>query len=618
MLSSNSTFVKTEIPVWQTSTKSLIFRAAELLLVLAIWKTFSLLAAVQDRFTSYIVFSESPIQKASFVWSRGLSKDAFLVISFSAICGAAQLYGTLLWAMDAPGYVTQTQLTPASPTAVSLLNGREYIVSYTVSPDNITDTDLAEELSVNLFRRGTNLTLTGSFDQGVPEIVPPPRLGAGPRIWLDDEGWSVTTDSTLHISVKMGATDVLDDQLACEHSDRENATLAWRTYNCTFKSEWIPDLLQKIVGIPEVHWNAAADLAVETPTFSKIDPMKDDIWASLGRGSGTEVRIHMFTVTKGHRRHTFVSTIIKTSVAAINGELPEDEVEDLIRRTNSLDPQKQKEEEPAMSEILKTIMAAQKNNRSATVGVAYAKDYLVLESSWDLLLRDDFPGNTFAGVFRYTNVNITLIRSETIPEPPVPFESCKNAFQNQAVGGRVVSTDCFGPGAFAPNDIFYFGQVDTSAALHLRGLGHSPYESSAAALDPLLYTWVVQNAERLTRLLLSRGYTLGLDPKLVTVQLTTTTPGISYIQLFLALLAPLLAAISWGSLWLFASGYWSSSFLVNLLAATRADCSNGSKGPRVVCQIPDIRLKMQLGSVKMSTDTGVFVHQDDEMPTSDA
>jgi hypothetical protein len=177
MLSANSTFVDTIFPVRDNSVKSLLFRAAELLLVFAIWKSFSLLAAARNRFTSFAVFSESLAQKAYFVWCRGFTKDALLVGAFTAMYAAAQLYGALLWAMDSPGYVTQARQVAASSLSTSFLDSPEYIVSYKVTPNslNATDAQLAEALSVSLFRPGTNITLTGSFDQGTPEAVPSPR-----------------------------------------------------------------------------------------------------------------------------------------------------------------------------------------------------------------------------------------------------------------------------------------------------------------------------------------------------------------------------------------------------------------------------------------------------------
>ncbi|KAK4249178.1 hypothetical protein C7999DRAFT_30391 [Corynascus novoguineensis] len=125
---------------------------------------------------------------------------------FTVMYAAAQLYGTLLWAIDAPGYVTQTQLTPASSALAPLLDQPEYIVSYTVTPSrfNITDAELAGALSVNLFQPGANVSLTGSFEQGTPETLPAPqRPGTGPRIWLDTEGWSVTTDTYFHVAVNL-------------------------------------------------------------------------------------------------------------------------------------------------------------------------------------------------------------------------------------------------------------------------------------------------------------------------------------------------------------------------------------------------------------------------------
>jgi hypothetical protein len=119
---------------------------------------------------------------------------------------------------------------------------------------------------------------------------------------------------------------------------------------------------------------------------------------------------------------------------------------------------------------------------------------------------------------------------------------------------------------------------------------------------------------------LSRGYALGLDPELVTVEYTTATPGISYLQLFMVLLAAMLAVAGWFSLWFCTSSHWSSSFLVNLLATTGAAVpvhqARNKQEPGVVCHIPDIHLEKQHGIVGLRTDSGVFAHQVDGLPTS--
>ncbi|KAK3988900.1 hypothetical protein QBC44DRAFT_242469 [Cladorrhinum sp. PSN332] len=604
MLSSNATFVRTEIAVWQNSTKSLIFRAAELLLVFAIWRLFSLLAATQNRFTSFLVFSESPLQKANFVFSRGLSRDALLVGSFTVVYAAAQLYSAALWAVDAPGHVLRTQQDLASSASASFLDKPEYKVTYTVTPSslNVADAELAEALSVNLFRPGANITLTGSFDRGTPETVPVPRSGAGPRIWLDDDGWSVTTDTYFHVLVNLGADNGLDNQLDCGHADVGQA----RFYNCTFDNQWTPDLLQQVVGTPSVHYNEQADL---TAKFGTIQPARDDTWTAIGRSSGAALRIHMFTVAKGNRRHTFVSTIVKSSIVSLDGEIPESEMKDLMYRVSGPGPGQETAVDEGIAAALGTLTAAQKNGQSAAIGwvLGDQSPNQLLEGFWEMLSMDRRPGETFARVFRFTSVNMTLLRSETISTPPAPFEPCSNSYyQNEAYGGRVTGTDCIGAADLARPNVTYFGQVDTSAVLNLDGLDKPPFGSSAAALDPVLLPWVNQNLDKLTNLVLSRGYALGLDSNLVTIELTTATPGISYLQLFMVLLAALLALASYVILLFCASGHWSSSFLVNLLTTA---VYTRKKEPGVACHIPDIHLDKQDGRMELRTDTGVFTHQ---------
>jgi hypothetical protein len=164
----------------------------------------------------------------------------------------------------------------------------------------------------------------------------------------------------------------------------------------------------------------------------------------MGIGTGTDLRIQMFTVTKGHRRHPFVSTIFKVSIVAKGGELPEAEVEDLMRRTAfNPDPSEKKEIDSTIPKILETLIDAQNKNLSAAVGWAYAEDQdHLLEVFWELLRFGNSPGHTLQSVFRYTQVNITLLKSETIPEPPVPFKPCEATFLNRAVGGKAFTSDC--------------------------------------------------------------------------------------------------------------------------------------------------------------------------------
>jgi hypothetical protein len=611
MLSSNATFVRTEIPVQENSIKSLIFRVAELLLVFAIWKIFSLLAAAQNRFTSFLLFTEAPIQKAHFVRSRGLSKDAVLVAAFTLIYTAAQLFATVLWTLDAPGHVVRThQITASSVSTTPFLDNPEYMVAFKVTPSSLdlTDRELAERMSTNLFRPGANVTLAGLFDQGSPASIPPPRRGGGPRIWLDSEGWSVSTDTNFHVVVNLGAPDALTNQLDCAHVDSGQS----RYYNCTFDNEWVPDLLQQTVGVPVVHYNEKADTGAK---MGSVRPATDDIWATIGKSSAAALRIHMFTVTKGHRRHTFVSTIVKSTVVSTEGPVPEKEMRALMERIVVPQPGEEAAVQQSITAILTTMTTAQKNNQSAAVGwvLGDEKPHQLLEGFWELLSVDSTPKQTFISGFRFTSVNITHLRSETVATPPVPFEPCVHAYQNHAFGGEVRTTDCVGGANMSPDDVSYFGQVDTSAALNLDGFGHPPYATSDAALNATLWAWVEQNTEKLTNLVLSRGYALGLDPSLVTVKITAATPGISYLQLFLVLLAGVAALFSWACSWFFTSGHWSSSFLVNILTTTGVVAGDGTKDPRVFCPVPNIYLDKRDGNVELRTDGGVFAHRIDPM-----
>ncbi|KAH7239552.1 hypothetical protein BKA59DRAFT_495905 [Fusarium tricinctum] len=77
MLQTTSSFIKSSIPFYHNAIKSLVFKCAELLTGIFVYKLFSLIAARLNQFTSYLIV---------------------LNILLS-------LYGTLLWALDTPGYI---------------------------------------------------------------------------------------------------------------------------------------------------------------------------------------------------------------------------------------------------------------------------------------------------------------------------------------------------------------------------------------------------------------------------------------------------------------------------------------------------------------------------------
>ncbi len=84
MLSSTSSFVASTVPLYHSAIKSLIFRAADVLVAVAVYKFFSLVAAIGNLFTPYLMFVEGYVQRALFVFSRGVaSPSSLLVLTFT-------------------------------------------------------------------------------------------------------------------------------------------------------------------------------------------------------------------------------------------------------------------------------------------------------------------------------------------------------------------------------------------------------------------------------------------------------------------------------------------------------------------------------------------------------
>jgi hypothetical protein len=259
MISFSSGFLSSSVAVPHNAVKSLLFRCAEVLLGISVYKFFSLLAAKRRAFTPYLIFAESPFQKAYFIFSRGISGSGLLVLVFASMLAIAHLYGTLLWALDAPGYVAKGRNVTAASITSSLVDNPDYVISIPILGDlNRTDRILEESMEADLFRPGVNFSLTSTFDRGSPAIVPPQRAGEGPRIWLDEDGFSVTTDTRVMTSVPLGSPDVLTDQLYCPDTIIAANNQEARVWNCSFQNKFAYDIIQnKLLGRAEAHWDEA-------------------------------------------------------------------------------------------------------------------------------------------------------------------------------------------------------------------------------------------------------------------------------------------------------------------------------------------------------------------------
>jgi len=146
-----------------------------------------------------------------------------------------------------------------------------------------------------------------------------------------------------------------------------------------------------------------------------------------------------------------------------------------------------------------------------------------------------------------------------------PFGPCDKFFQSEATGGKVERTSCYRSNGEDQSSHRFLGYVDTSSSFVIVGiLGDGSTNTSAKALDQSVYLWVGSNTERIENLLLARGFMLGLNPELVTVETSKLQPAMSYLQMLLVLIPVLLAAAGWLLVRVGATNHYSSLLLGNL------------------------------------------------------
>ncbi|KAM6506952.1 hypothetical protein FALCPG4_018764 [Fusarium falciforme] len=520
-------------------------------MALFIYKLFSLLAARSHQFTSYLMFAEDYIQRWLFLSSRDFSRASLVVLGFSILNVLASLYGTLPWALDSPGYVfRQSDITAAEYTRLRNKNP-PYIVQLHLDSDNLEETEatISQAVGPELFRPGLNYTLTGEVQRGTPEITAPTRQeGVGARLWLDDDGFSVSPDS--YAMLPGSAT--MDGQAFPGCIYFGGGAAAW---NCTFNSTFSETIIDTVIGLPEVHWDDESDLKLDS---RYVKPNRvDNIWASFGAGGGSAAMMQVFAVTKGTRRHTFVESVLRVTMLTNPGvPFSAQDVDNLVRRTWSTNETERKE--PLVDKIVGGIMRAQDENLSYQFGANSAVDsnLTVLQSSWGYLTAvGPNDGKDLFSLVSITSTNITLIRSETIDNPPSPLEKCdQGSFQNEAFGGKVTQTDCAASKVDNDSNKF-FGQVDTAAVLIAYGLGNGRSNISPESLNEDVFSWAENMSATLERLLVARAYMVSVDPALVTISVEQLMVAISGLQLLLSILAAVLAGGAWLALTFFADAY---------------------------------------------------------------
>ncbi|KAH7233072.1 hypothetical protein BKA59DRAFT_487625 [Fusarium tricinctum] len=584
MIDSTSTFIRSAIPLYHNAVKSIIFKCAELLMGIFIFKFFSLIAARSNQFTSYLMFTEDYIQRTLFITSRGFSRAAIVVLFFSLLNIVVSLYGTLLWALDSPGYIFQASNATISDYEDQRNVNPPYIIQLSLAPDALPDTDsrLPQIIGADLMHTGLNYTLTGKIDNYSPPnvVAPTQRDGVGARIWLDGDGLSVSPDGYAMFPLESK----IDDEVwpvQCVTFDKGAAS-----WNCTFSNVFSLEITKMVAGQPEVHWNDATDKVLDT---RYIRPNRvDNIWISFGAGGGSAVMNQVFTVTRKTRRHTFSQSTFKaTMLASGNSLFDRKEVTDLVERTWS--PNITERTNPLIGQIVDGMMSAQSRNKSFHFGGNNPGNdkKSVAQSNWGMYTLE-VNGNVLYSLISITTTNITLIRSETIAEAPIPYQKCdRTNFQNEAFGGKVTQTDCEASKG-GDGSIGFFGQVDTAVVMIAQGLGDGRSNLSAASLDNDVLNWVNNKADALESLLIARAYAVSIDPSLVEITVDRIMVAMSYLQLYLSCFALFLAIILWLGLMIFADAHWASSLLANLINTTSEPKKNK---PGYITRAPEVTLQ---------------------------
>jgi hypothetical protein len=380
-------------------------------------------------------------------------------------------------------------------------------------------------------------------------------------------------------------------------------------WDCVFNNSYALALARDgTLGRPEIHWDDETD--AQHMSQYLMPNREDNLWASLGTGGDTALMKQMFTITKGRQRHAFIETAWKASMVLDYAKpLPLDDIEDLVKRSWSLNASEQ--QNPVIPKIVHKISAAREKNCSCIFGGNSGTNTSVWQYNYELLSPEVLPGMVEYSLFRISVVNITLVRSDTLAQPVIPFEPCNFFYQNIATGGRVRGTDCYESMAANQANHRFLGQVDTSAVLILSGLlGDGRFNISEKVLNQVGFEWFIRNNDKLNNLLLSRGFIMALDPGSVTVEVSNVKAAISHLQITLIVLAVLLAAVSWLCLSTFATDHYSSSLLSNLFATTNVDGTNTSRKPGYLSKVPEIQLNKEGPGIVMKSlePAGVFRH----------
>ncbi|KAF8153811.1 hypothetical protein B0H34DRAFT_67180 [Crassisporium funariophilum] len=584
-----SLFLASVLPVRENAVKNILFRAATIILQFVVYRIFSYLSYRSNAYTSFLMFAEDSLQQLYFIFSRKFNRQALLVLGFAVLTTLAGFYDTLLWALDSPGYVTQSTISSGLSVSHNLLDNPAYI-TYIANPSgNVENIDSTEAMTSNLFKTGFNFSLPAITDIGTKEVVAPLQNAseAGLRIWLDNEGLSVAVDQTTMITTRS----------VCPLRTPDEFTQTWR---CNFNNTEALDLLNGYTGQPQIWWDLSNDQFLVADRH--LDP-----WNSLGKGGDTAGMKKVFTVTKGRNRHTFLESVFKTTMISLYPTpFAEAEIEDIIKRTWQVDSTQPID--TTTRSLINMVEYAQGNGTTLSFGVNVREQYSVSANTIEFLQVMSL-NNTVYTALRITVSNITLVRSEILDEAVIPLQPCAFYYTNIAFGGRVQSTTCY-KSLGDQTGARFLGQLDTSAMVILTNvLGDGSSAIAATALNKTGVDWYNDHEAQIDQTLLSRGVMLGGDRGIVEVEVRRNVAALSYLQLFLSLVPILFAILVWLATVFQPMSYYQSSFLAAVLTTTHVVSTPSCKKVGYLKVPPEVSLRHENEHAFIATQTGgTLVH----------
>ncbi|TFK37924.1 hypothetical protein BDQ12DRAFT_735865 [Crucibulum laeve] len=581
---SDKHFLISTISVQENAVKNILFQASTMLLRLAVFKIFSFLAFKMNAYTSFLMFTEDTIQKLFFLTARPPLRHSLLVLAFAVAFASSGLYDTLLWALDSPGYITKSTTVDVSASLLSsqLLADPLYNVFISNPEKNLDLVDIDQAISGGLFKSGFNFSLPGvvaASSKGIAPATQPFNL-TGPRIWLDNEGLSVSVNGS--------------GMSFCPPVTVDANSQAWR---CAINNTNAYDMLVAAIGQPRIFWNAdRSDILLPN--------RKDNPWASLGTGGDTAAMKQVFTVTKGNRRHTFLETVLKVSMLAFHpAMLDAAEVTDLIRRTWAPDPTKPIDATTQL--LVDHVLEAQANGTSFTNGAIMKQDNYSIYTATIGLFNPLQPGSDLPeyAILQTTGISLTLLRSETLVNHVVPAEPCPYYYTNFATGGKVRSTNCY-KSTGNQTGARFLGQIDASSMVILSDiLGDGSTSMSATAVNQTGLDWYLNHTAHIDGLLVSRAFILGGDPTGVEIELKTNEAALSYLQVILIVIPLFFTVASLVLMMRDKAGLYRSSFMCAVSAATKMH-GISSKNVGYMRPPPLITPVLEGGHIKLLTPGG--------------